>query len=72
MLTTHDGVDLAVHTQWVAAPRACVVVAHGFAASASHADVVALSTALHAADLDVVRYDTAGARRLGGSVHARS
>ena len=59
-LTTVDGIRLAAHTHCVAAPRGSVVVAHGFTASATHADVEALAGALGAAGYDVVTYDARG------------
>ena len=60
ILTTVDGIRLAAHTHCVAAPRGSVVVAHGFSASATHADVEALAGALGAAGYDVVTYDARG------------
>jgi len=59
-LTTVDGIRLAGYLHCVAAPRGSVVVAHGFTASATHADVEALAGALGTAGYDVVTYDARG------------
>lgn len=65
-LTTVDGVRLAAHVQCVASPRGSVVIAHGFTASATHADVEALAAALTRARYDVVTYDARGHGRSEG------
>jgi alpha-beta hydrolase superfamily lysophospholipase len=64
-LRTADGLDLAAHARLAdGAPRAAVVVVHGFSASASCPNVGALADALHDEGYDVVTYD---ARGHGGS-----
>jgi alpha-beta hydrolase superfamily lysophospholipase len=67
LLTTCDGVDLV---GWLRTtpepPRAAVVLAHGFTASAEHPDLVAVADALHARGLDVVTYDARGHGASGG------
>src|SRR5919109_692773 len=66
-LTTTDDVRLAgCHLLTVDAPRAAVVVVHGFTASSEHPDVVALADTLHDRALDVVWYDARGHGRSGG------
>jgi alpha-beta hydrolase superfamily lysophospholipase len=59
-LTTVDGVRLAAHTHRAASPRGSVVLAHGFTASATHADIEALAGALVASGYDVIAYDARG------------
>jgi alpha-beta hydrolase superfamily lysophospholipase len=60
-LTTADGLTLTGR-RWLAdgAPRAAVVVVHGFSASSECPNVEALANALHADDLDVITYDARG------------
>jgi pimeloyl-ACP methyl ester carboxylesterase len=65
-LTTVDGVQLAAHTRRGDRARATVVVAHGFTASATHADVEALAGAVHERGFDVISYDARGHGRSGG------
>jgi pimeloyl-ACP methyl ester carboxylesterase len=66
-LTTTDEVLLAgCHLLTVDAPRAAVVVVHGFTATSEHPDVMALAGTLHDRDLDVVWYDARGHGRSGG------
>jgi uncharacterized protein len=65
-LTTVDGVRLAAQVQCVASPRGSVVIAHGFTASATHADVEALAAALTHARYDVITYDARGHGRSEG------
>jgi alpha-beta hydrolase superfamily lysophospholipase len=60
ILTTVDGIRLAAHTHCADAPRGSVVVAHGFTASATHADVEALAGAMVASGYDVITYDARG------------
>jgi pimeloyl-ACP methyl ester carboxylesterase len=59
-LTTVDGVSLSAYTHEADDPRGSVVLAHGFTASATHADVEALAGALVDAHYDVVTYDARG------------
>jgi alpha-beta hydrolase superfamily lysophospholipase len=66
ILTTADGVSLAATFRRASAPRGTVVVAHGFSASAEHADITDLGTHLHARGFDVVTYDARGHGRSGG------
>lgn len=58
---TRDDVTLAGR-RWltVDAPRAAIVLVHGFTASADNPDVVAVAEALHATGVDVVSYDARG------------
>jgi pimeloyl-ACP methyl ester carboxylesterase len=66
-LTTTDDVCLAgCHLLTVDAPRAAVVIVHGFTGSSEHPDVVAVADALHDRALDVVWYDARGHGRSGG------
>ena len=59
-LTTVDGISLHGR-RWLAdAPTAAVVLVHGFSASSSCPNVVALASALHELGLDVVSYDARG------------
>lgn len=66
-LSTADDIVLAGR-HWICAgePRAAVVLAHGFTASAHHPDVSAIAEALHANDLDVITYDARGHGASGG------
>ncbi len=65
--TTADDVALVGrHLLTAGAPRASVVVVHGFTASSEHPDVVAVAETLHAHDLDVVWYDARGHGRSEG------
>lgn len=63
--STVDDVLLAGR-QWLCAepPRAAVVLAHGFTATADHPEVAAIAEAIHATGVDVITYD---ARGHGGS-----
>ncbi len=64
---TADAIELFPrHWQAGAEPRAAVVVAHGFTASADDVGVVALAEALHARGFDVTTYDARGHGRSGG------
>jgi pimeloyl-ACP methyl ester carboxylesterase len=63
-LQTADGLALALHRRLSASAPAAVVVVHGFSASASCPNVMALADAIHDDGLDVVTYD---ARGHGGS-----
>jgi pimeloyl-ACP methyl ester carboxylesterase len=65
-LTTADGVRLAAQTRFGDGPRATVVVAHGFSASADHGDVAALALAVHERGFDVITYDARGHGASGG------
>jgi pimeloyl-ACP methyl ester carboxylesterase len=65
-LTTVDGVRLAAVIRRAQPSLGCVVVAHGFAASAEERGVVALADALAGAHYDVVTYDSRGHGRSGG------
>jgi alpha-beta hydrolase superfamily lysophospholipase len=59
-LTTVDGVELQGR-RWLAKnAQASVVLVHGFSASASCPNVVALASALHEEGLEVVCYDARG------------
>ncbi len=65
--TTADDVVLAgSHVITDGAPRAAVVVVHGFSASSEHPEVVSLARALHDRQLDVVCYDARGHGRSEG------
>ncbi len=60
-MTTADGVHLAVRCRCAGdAPRAAVVVVHGFSASAACSNVESLAEVLYADGLDVVTYDARG------------
>jgi alpha-beta hydrolase superfamily lysophospholipase len=65
MLTTSDGIELAVRS-WSAAgeARAAVVLVHGLAATKDNPELVAVATVLQERGLDVLAYD---ARGHGGS-----
>jgi len=65
--STADDVTLAGR-RWFCSgrPRAAVVLAHGFTASAHHPDVSAVAEALHANGLDVITYDARGHGASGG------
>jgi alpha-beta hydrolase superfamily lysophospholipase len=65
---TSDDVALFARS-WatVDAPRAAVVLAHGFTASTDDAQLVAVAEALHQRDLDVTTYDSRGHGRSGGA-----
>lgn len=65
-LTTVDGIALAAHARRRDRPRATVVVAHGFSASAAHTDVEALADAVHGRGFDVISYDARGHGESGG------
>ncbi len=59
-LVTADDLHL-VGRRWAhGAPRAVVVLVHGFAASSTEPDVVALAEHLHRASFDVLAYDARG------------
>ncbi len=59
--TTRDGVVLAGSRRLVdGAPRAAIVLVHGFNGSAADPAVTTLAEALHATGLDVVTYDGRG------------
>ncbi len=59
-LVTTDNVHL-VGRRWVhGEPRAVVVLVHGFAASSTEPDVVALAEHLHRASFEVLAYDARG------------
>ncbi len=66
-LTTVDGVRLAAHVHQVPEPHGTVVLAHGFTASATHADVEALAETVANAGYDVVTYDARGHGASGGA-----
>jgi alpha-beta hydrolase superfamily lysophospholipase len=61
MLTTCDGIELAVRT-WSAAgePRAAVVLVHGLAGTKDNPELVAVATALQERGFDVLAYDARG------------
>ena len=61
LFTTTDDVVLSGR-RWLRAdaPRAAVVLVHGFSASADHPDVCDLAEVLHADGVDVVCYDARG------------
>lgn len=66
-LATADDVLLeGCHLLTVDAPRAAVVVVHGFTATSEHPDVLSLAGTLHDRALDVVWYDSRGHGRSGG------
>ena len=66
-LATADDVLLeGCHLLTVDAPRAAVVVVHGFTATSEHPDVLSLVGTLHDRALDVVWYDSRGHGRSGG------
>jgi uncharacterized protein len=62
--TTADGIELQARRWLVPDATAAVVLVHGFSASASCPNVVALGDALHDQGFDVITYD---ARGHGGS-----
>jgi alpha-beta hydrolase superfamily lysophospholipase len=66
-LTTVDDVELAGR-RWLTpgSPRAAVVLAHGFTATADDPGVEAVGNALHDTGLDVVSYDARGHGSSGG------
>ena len=66
-LTTVDGVRLAAHVHRIPEPHGTVVLAHGFTASATHADVEALAETVANAGYDVVTYDARGHGASGGA-----
>jgi pimeloyl-ACP methyl ester carboxylesterase len=65
-LVTCDDVELVARRRLGEQPRAAVVLAHGFTASAEHPDLVAVAEALHARNLDVITYDARGHGGSGG------
>jgi alpha-beta hydrolase superfamily lysophospholipase len=67
-ITTTDGVRLSVRT-WkpAGAPRAHVVLVHGFTASTADQKVLAVAGALTSAGFDVFAYDARGHGRSGGA-----
>jgi uncharacterized protein len=67
-ITTSDGVQLSVRT-WkpAGAPRAHVVLVHGFSASTADQKVLAVAGGLTAAGFDVFAYDSRGHGRSGGA-----
>ncbi len=64
---TSDDVELYARA-WPAGsrPRAAIVIAHGFTATADDAALVDVAEALHARELDVTAYDARGHGRSGG------
>ena len=67
MLTTSDGIELAVRS-WSATgePRAWVVLVHGLAATKDNPELVAVATALQERGFDVLAYDARGHGESGG------
>ncbi|HZP29326.1 MAG TPA: alpha/beta fold hydrolase [Acidimicrobiia bacterium] len=67
-ITTSDGVRLSVR-RWkpAGAPRAHVVLVHGFSASTTDRRVLAVAGALTTAGFDVFAYDSRGHGRSGGA-----
>ena len=65
--STVDDVVLAGR-QWLCAehPRAAVVLAHGFTATADHPEVAAIAEAIFATGVDVITYDARGHGGSGG------
>jgi alpha-beta hydrolase superfamily lysophospholipase len=61
MLTTSDGIELAVRS-WSASgePRASVVLVHGLAATKDNPELVAVATALQERGFNVLAYDARG------------
>jgi alpha-beta hydrolase superfamily lysophospholipase len=59
-LTTADGIELQGRRWLAPAAQTAVVLVHGFSASASCPNVVALAGALHERGFDVVSYDARG------------
>jgi uncharacterized protein len=59
-LTTVDGIELRGRRWLAAEPAAAVVLVHGFSASSTCPNVVALADALHEDGLDVITYDARG------------
>jgi alpha-beta hydrolase superfamily lysophospholipase len=66
LATTDDVLLAGCHLLTVDAPRAAVVVVHGFTATSEHPDVLSLAGTLHDRALDVVWYDSRGHGRSGG------
>jgi pimeloyl-ACP methyl ester carboxylesterase len=66
LATTDDVLLAGCHLLTVDAPRAAVVVVHGFTATSEHPDVLSLVGTLHDRALDVVWYDSRGHGRSGG------
>ena len=64
--TTDDIVLAGRHWLCAGRPRAAVVLAHGFTATAHHPDVSEIAEALHANGLDVITYDARGHGASGG------
>jgi alpha-beta hydrolase superfamily lysophospholipase len=65
-LTTEDGITLAGRRWLTDAPRASVVLAHGFSAHRHDAHLVATAEHLHRSGFDVITYDARGHGASGG------
>jgi alpha-beta hydrolase superfamily lysophospholipase len=60
VLLTEDGLTLPVRWWYAGAPKATVVLVHGFTASKDHPDVVAVAAHLQSTGFDVISYDARG------------
>ena len=65
-VTTIDGVRLIGRRWPLPRPRAVVLVVHGFSASSTESNVVALAEHLHTASFEVLAYDARGHGGSGG------